>query len=108
MRTKLRPYIAIAAAIVLVAALFLPVPQKEAAPVVEMLPTPTPVVETPVPPTPTPDPPAITPPADNAASGSDLILQPIDPATDSDLSVSAETPVAPEASLQPTQPVADA
>ena len=108
MHSKLRPYIALVAAAIVVAALFFqPEPQK-AEPVVAVLPTPPPVVETVVPATPTPTPtppPAITPPADNAASGSDIVLQPVAPATDSDLPLIEEAPVA-EESPGATEPVA--
>ena len=99
MHSKLRPYIALVAAAIVIAALFFQPQSQEAEPVVAVLPTPPPVVETVVPATPTPTPtppPAITPPADNAASGSDIVLQPIAPATDSDLPVTAKEPVAEE------------
>ena len=40
-------------------------------------------------PEPTEIPPAITPPADQAASGTDIILQPVLPATDGDIEIPA-------------------
>jgi len=43
-------------------------------------------------------PPAITPPADSAASGSDIILQPVEPSSDTDLTPvgSEDYPTTPE------------
>ena len=90
MQVNHRLYISIAAVAVLVAALLLSPPTKELPTVEpEPLPVSTPVLT--VKPTPiitespAPEDPAITPPAGIAASGSDIILVPVEPATDTDL-----------------------
>lgn len=96
METKRRKLLCLILAAVLVAAaviaLIVLLPQRKA----EVLPMPTeipvadtPAAETPEPtPLPTEEPPAITPPAQtgSAASDSDIVLRPIVPASESDLS----------------------
>ena len=102
MRISYRTYLCIAVILLLIAALLLPfsLPQatEEAPP--EEIPQPTAAVavvkmEEPE----ITEEPAITPPADTAASGSDIILQAVEPATDSDLS-----PVAPDTAAESPDP----
>ena len=82
--------------IAVLALLLLPQPSEEPEPLVieTPRPLPTPKAVTVEKPQET-EPPAITPPAESAASGSDIILQPVKPATDPDL-VPVGTAAAPD------------